>query len=559
MFSANPDHKVFTTTPSADVWRNGYFANANEAMDLAFKNPEYLGWFKILLGPKVNVSQLESFYETKLLEAEFHLMLMAYNIINQLDNKVIESRVFEAALKSHKELSLDADEVSRVKKYYKSVRYTIIDRQQAHFWTVLNDNLVLTDSEEYQRLHGQRYGWNQIKVTNSNNIGYSYSHLYNKYKSAVAKSIDKVVIINRKNLFEKINKFSNAESKALAEKLYAAWIAKFNNFDAHTKKDENIEYYGKLVNAVIRNFLHKLYNKLTDSPKLQAKVILAHLLNQMLGIRDKINELKNPKTSANEIDRYTYESVTWIRGNQKLVPEQYSNMLPEALVKSIINTGIHYAHPPSVTEPVTNQTLLYKIIQKYNASATDDRVDTIVRILFQHGARYLLTAKPIENSSNEANLQANSANDFISPKHTLDTVGDQLLANAFKKIYKALRDGQSGFFKTNFLAGKENLPADQFLFKVADYVKKNPNSRSAKALKLVQKYSPICPTNNAKLITEIYKESFQASGIFKKSAITGTTFFRSNVFNKKVEQLTYKQFLEAKANTRTGLIMRALR
>jgi hypothetical protein len=80
----------------------------------------------------------------------------------------------------------------------------------------------------------------------------------------------------------------------------------------------------------------------------------------------------------------------------------------------------------------------------------------------------------------------------------------------FTKIYMALRAGQSSLFKSNMQ--HQHNPIDFIL----DYAAMHPNSRSAKTLSLMKKYSNYRHMN-IDLMTEIYVYGFSKSGIFKRS------------------------------------------
>lgn len=133
--------------------------------------------------------------------------------------------------------------------------------------------------------------------------------------------------------------------------------------------------------------------------------------------------------------------------------------------------------------------------------------------------------------------------------------------NLFKKIYKALREGQSGWFKTDFWADKQNYTNDQFLETLKKHIKENPKSRTASAWLLTTKL--VNEPDPTKVFSEVYKEAFERSGIFKRSLLTSQTFFSANSLNHWLtsNQLTNDliQKNQENGNSRTAKILYALR
>lgn len=134
-------------------------------------------------------------------------------------------------------------------------------------------------------------------------------------------------------------------------------------------------------------------------------------------------------------------------------------------------------------------------------------------------------------------------------------------AQAFMQIYHALREGQSGIFKTNFVARHPQLEHDKLINVIEDYVRRNPKSRTARAWELTQLYYDNCSSSNLDLVTAIYKWSFKQSGyVFKCSNVTGTTFFKSSSLNMHLITLQQQDVERAMRNPkcRTAKICRAL-
>lgn len=78
----------------------------------------------------------------------------------------------------------------------------------------------------------------------------------------------------------------------------------------------------------------------------------------------------------------------------------------------------------------------------------------------------------------------------------------------FKKIYNALYDGQTSFFK-----GKRRVYSS--VDEIEHYIKSNPKSRTAKAWALtIHYYSTPMITNYEQLIGDIHRYAYSKSSIF---------------------------------------------
>jgi len=140
----------------------------------------------------------------------------------------------------------------------------------------------------------------------------------------------------------------------------------------------------------------------------------------------------------------------------------------------------------------------------------------------------------------------------------------------FKKIYTALRDGQSAwFYKTNFLSGKENKPHTELAHEIEQYAARYPNSRTKKAWDLAGEHEHKGELHtNTNLVKDIYLWSFEKSGLFfKRSCCTGDTYMRYSTLSDHIRErgssLNYQLFSnprkdEEKQTTRLGKIRKAL-
>jgi hypothetical protein len=132
-----------------------------------------------------------------------------------------------------------------------------------------------------------------------------------------------------------------------------------------------------------------------------------------------------------------------------------------------------------------------------------------------------------------------------------DTTAQQ--AAAFRKIYKALRDGQTNLFgfKTNNLPYLEKIAALCMMFgsknesngndfglwtAVCSYKDKHKKSRTRKAWKLAKKHYAQCDDNNIALFRKIYVYSFDHSNSWIRGSNVTNKFFKSTAdLQKKME------------------------
>ncbi len=148
------------------------------------------------------------------------------------------------------------------------------------------------------------------------------------------------------------------------------------------------------------------------------------------------------------------------------------------------------------------------------------------------------------SSSSRANQQQQGARiiggNVVQPLN-LNQNDEVLLKSAFFKIYKALRDGQNSWFKSNKSpASFENAEA------IASYSRDYPNSRTAKAFEIARtnnNFRNMRP-ENVGLFSAVYQWAYAKSN---------SCFKRSKVINQTAEQIA-----AAPENTRTGAIRKAL-
>lgn len=134
-----------------------------------------------------------------------------------------------------------------------------------------------------------------------------------------------------------------------------------------------------------------------------------------------------------------------------------------------------------------------------------------------------------------------------------------LKAQVFKMYYHALRNGQSGWLKSNFLADKENFPPKMLVDEIEVHRTKNAEpdkseNRTATAWRLTQRYyskysldsnqqlaskNPLDQTSFEALFNETYDKAFEKSGLlfgfFKKSCVTGSTILKGSSLSEKIK------------------------
>lgn len=134
--------------------------------------------------------------------------------------------------------------------------------------------------------------------------------------------------------------------------------------------------------------------------------------------------------------------------------------------------------------------------------------------------------------------------------------------DAFKKIYTALRDGQSGWVKTNFLNNLRLLSPDAQLAEIQKHAAEKQDSRTAKAWELAKTHYADCNNRNLELFASIYDWSFSKSGLFKQSRVTGITLFKHSEAIKfslgPMSEQQLNHFTLNNADSRTAKILRVL-
>jgi hypothetical protein len=124
------------------------------------------------------------------------------------------------------------------------------------------------------------------------------------------------------------------------------------------------------------------------------------------------------------------------------------------------------------------------------------------------------------------NLLTTNAISWHDLEVTLDLDSDKSAINSlrkefvkkFAKIYYALREGQTSFFKCDMVVELNilRISPHEAIRLIHKHAWAHPNSRTEKALSLMRKYS-CYQTSNHELLKEIYLYSYAKSGLFKRS------------------------------------------
>lgn len=135
----------------------------------------------------------------------------------------------------------------------------------------------------------------------------------------------------------------------------------------------------------------------------------------------------------------------------------------------------------------------------------------------------------------------------------------------FQRIYAALRDGQTSLLKNNYLC---KLPEEPYyaLPRIFAHARDSKNSRTAQALKLLEKYQGNINSGNTELVKEIYEYSFSHSMWGARSNLLGQSIFRSAYLKSIAASLSQQDWVEkisqraqSGGDTRMGIILRAIR
>jgi serine/threonine protein phosphatase PrpC len=137
---------------------------------------------------------------------------------------------------------------------------------------------------------------------------------------------------------------------------------------------------------------------------------------------------------------------------------------------------------------------------------------------------------------------------------------------AFKKIYNALRDSQSGIFKHNFLSKEDEFLSDaEMLEKIINYAKEYQDSRTAKAWELTQIHYNNCYKSNFELVKEIHIASFERTWFGRTTLFSPSsppvdlkTEWAKRITDRESLKQTVRAHEDKKPESRTAVIRRRL-
>jgi hypothetical protein len=117
-------------------------------------------------------------------------------------------------------------------------------------------------------------------------------------------------------------------------------------------------------------------------------------------------------------------------------------------------------------------------------------------------------------------------------------INDDIRKKMFIRIYAALKAGQSGYWKTDWVTRYNivNMNTASAIALIQEHAKK-PGSRTQKAWELVMQHSPQDIPDNVFLIKKIYAAAFEKSGLLRLSRFAGGLFWRMSALQKQLEQV----------------------
>ena len=152
--------------------------------------------------------------------------------------------------------------------------------------------------------------------------------------------------------------------------------------------------------------------------------------------------------------------------------------------------------------------------------------------------------------------------DFVKYYETpIEEIFKREQVQAFVKIYYALRNAQSEFFKTDWVKDNNinNLSLDDAYNLITGHAKK-PDSLTQKAWELVIKYKSDTSPENINLIKNIYTYGFKQSGFFKRSTSFGHTYYTTSDVEARLQFMRNDGFKACigEGNTRLNNVVKSL-
>lgn len=159
----------------------------------------------------------------------------------------------------------------------------------------------------------------------------------------------------------------------------------------------------------------------------------------------------------------------------------------------------------------------------------------------------IVSSTPENSNKILAELRQNNQIKIEEIKRERIEIENKDKVQAFQKIYQALYDGETTFWKSkSFLKGKENLSYEQMLQEITTHKNNKPHSRTQVAWQLAEKYKNNC--SNIALFKEIHNKSYSKSGLFRQTRTIDAIFASFDELDK-----------HSKGSRRTAKICHALR
>ena len=430
MFTSTHQASIRLNYASAQTWANAYFSDAVAAIDLAMSNPEYLGWLKILLGPKYDSERLNNFYQIFEQESELHLNLVVFNVIKQMLYVHREKQVFKSIRQKikdsgtlNKKLPIVA-EVADVEQFYTTVRqYNIVGHENKLWFTIVTTNgtAKIVESNVHRTFYKSIFNCQDISRTNDDNVGYSYELLFNKYARLVGAKDDQPVKFPLKKFINKIKKYFEYEQEKLQTEYYNSWKERVSpqNYSKYNVK------VSKRFAAKIQKQMAVILSELENLNDIELVNLASTFAKKVISLQKNLDARLKVKEAI--IDKYKYHVRTWMTGNKALTPEKYRNVLPEYLAQLIIKTNIHLVPQENFSEPATGDTLLHKA-SKYLSSTqnivSNNNCFKIISLLLKQGSNAFI--------KNKAGAEALSlSGDHFSQQLSWRLVKEQLKVTAY--------------------------------------------------------------------------------------------------------------------------------
>lgn len=185
------------------------------------------------------------------------------------------------------------------------------------------------------------------------------------------------------------------------------------------------------------------------------------------------------------------------------------------------------------------------VVSQYFSNILDETQTTILKgiVRLNSDSTFIaVSATYVENIAKNLSEQGYLVEPIGLTQRTYPIAGsldDGKKVDAFRRIYRALADGQTGYFKR-----KKFLPIDGTVSinQIMDYVDKHPKSRSDEAWRLAQLHYDNISRSNKELIGSIHSYAYAKSTFFKHTT----------------NQIRGKNNIQAPAKSRTDRIYEAL-